>query len=404
METKCQNKQIRHPIRVLHVVGGMNCGGIESWLMHVLRNNDRSRVEHDFLYAQHSEPCYFDSEIERFGSRIFRLRCPHWNILKLGQSLRQIMTENGPYDVVHSHTGWFSGFGMKYAAACGVPVRIAHLHSILPPSPKTVTGTARRFYVKLMKRFMHRYVTHGIVCSNDAGKVLGDAWGQDPRWRVVFCGVDLKRFSDPIDKSQVRRELGIPENALVVGHIGRFDIRKNHDFIIDVMNELVQIEKNSILLLVGTGDLKPAIEEKIDQLGLKTNVIFAGVRSDIPRLLRGAMDCFLFPSLCEGMGLVGIEAQAAGIPCIISDHLPLATEGNIVPDLIHGLPLSSPAKEWAKKICEVKEHDSHCSPVDALHRVTQSKFNIESSLNTLMDLYSGSSNRSCTADKPCCLV
>jgi len=387
MQQTIPNAASTRPLRVLHVVEGMNCGGIESWLMHILRNSDRRQIEHDFLVLC-STPGYFDSEIEQFGSKIFRLPCHHQNVLKRRYAFHQIIKENGPYDAAHGHNGWYSGITMRYAAECQVPVRVTHVHFILRESFKQQMGVTRKFYIKRMLRFIDRYATHGIACSEEAGKAFWEnSWGEDSGWITLCCGFDLKPFEVVVDKAQIRHELRIPANAFVIGNIGRLEIAKNHSFIIDIMRELIKLKENSVLLLVGSGSLQPVIQEKVEQFGLQQKVIFAGVRSDIPRLLKGAIDCFLLPSLNEGMGLAGIEAQAAGVPCVISNHIPLASEGSIVPGLVHPIPLKSPAAVWAKQIYALQCGGVSQSPKDALMKIKNSKFNIERSANALTSLY-----------------
>ena len=305
------------------------------------------------------------------------------------------MVTDGPFDAIHCHSIWCSGVAMQGAADCGVPIRIIHLHSTAPTCPVGIRQKILcRIYVKRMKRLINHFATHGIACGEDAGKAFWeDSWGKDPRWTALSCGVDLQPFSTAIDNAQIRRELNIPENAFVIGHIGRFHALKNHNFMIDIMKELAHLADNYVLLLIGTGSLQPAIECKAEQLGLKRKVIFAGVRPDIPQLLRGAVNCFLLPSLHEGMGLVGIEAQAAGLPCVISDHIPLAVEGNIVPDLIHPISLKSSAANWAKKIHKLQHSNLSVSSTEALDQVMKSKFNIELSVADLTNLYLQRQNR-----------
>ena len=376
------------PLEVLHILPDMQCGGVGGWLTSILQHSDHKYVNHHILYLRHEAVPYYAKEIEQSGTKIFRLSCNHHNVLKIQGAFQKVIEKSNPFAAIHSHCSWYNGIVMKIAAKIGIPIRISHIHgnvNFIAPNRKSVL---RSIYIERMKCLIDKYATHGIACSDDAGKAFwGASWGKDPRWTTMFCGIDFTPFAANFDKKQIRKELGIPEDAFVIGHVGRFAEEKNHTFIIDVMDELLRLESKSILLLIGDGALQEGIRQKVRYLGLESRVIFAGVRSDIPRLLKGAMDCFLFPSLHEGMGLAGIEAQAAGIPCVLSDHIPLATEGNVVPNLIHPISLNVPAINWAKQIYNLQNSSSCPSCSGALNLVLQSKFNIHASLNDMIRLY-----------------
>jgi conjugative relaxase-like TrwC/TraI family protein len=181
----------------------------------------------------------------------------------------------------------------------------------------------RKAYIGLSQRFIRRYATAGIACSQAAAQALfGAAWRSDPRWRVVYYGVDFKPFGEVVDSASVRAELNIPRGAFVIGHVGRFEPQKNHEFFLQVAAEIVRREPAAHFLLIGEGSLQPAVRRQAERLGIADRVIMTGVCSDVPRLMRGAMDAFLFPSRYEGLGLVLVESQAAGVPCFFSDCIP----------------------------------------------------------------------------------
>ena len=179
---------------------------------------------------------------------------------------------------------------------------------------------------------------------------LGDRLG----WRVLHCGIDLSPFDrEFVDRDRVRGELGIQNDAFVVGHVGRFHVQKNHAFLLDVAAEAARIEPRFRLLLVGKGELRAAVEAKAMRLGLLNRVTFAGSRGDVPRLMLGAMDAFVLPSLFEGLPIVGIKAQASGLPIVLSDAI--TPEIDIIPHLVKRLPLGAPAAEWAKALLRKDE-------------------------------------------------
>ena len=301
------------PKRILHVVGGMNRGGIETWLMHVLRNIDRSRFQNDFLV--HTEQrCAYDDELLSLGSRL--LPCPFAHQpLAYASHFRSLVAENGPYDVVHSHVHYFNGFVLRLAKAAGVPQRIAHSHND-PGFAEAHRGILRRGYTFLGSRWIQHYATRGAAASRRAAASLfGENWQRNSRWRTLSYAIDLTPFERRIDRAEVCGELGVPPDAFLIGHAGRFVPQKNHPLVLQIARSLITGNRpDTHLVLLGDGPLRPEIERQATELGIGHAVHFLGVRADVPRIMLGAMDLFLFPSHFEGLGLVAVEAQAAGLP------------------------------------------------------------------------------------------
>ena len=373
----------QRPIRILHVVGGMNRGGVETWLMHVLRNIDRDRFQMDFLV--HTEkPCPYDDEARALGSKIIPCLSPSKPWL-YGRNFKRILREYGPYDIVHSHVHHFSGYVLYLAKQAGVPVRIAHSHNDTS-AIDAKAGLHRQLYLSLTKWSISWCSTVGLGCScNAVADLFGAAWKTDTRWQVLDYGVDLKPFYDRVDSIGVRAELGIPADAFAIGHIGRFETQKNHLFLLEIAAEVAKQEQKMHLLLIGDGSLRSDIEQKVVQMGLSDRVTFAGNRSDVPRLMLEAVDVFLFPSLHEGLGLVLIEAQAAGLPCIFSDVVP--EEADLVRPLLQRISLSKSASIWAEAVRSARSNASAISQRDALAVVENSPFNIAASVKKLTEVY-----------------
>jgi glycosyltransferase involved in cell wall biosynthesis len=373
----------KHPVRILHVVGGMVQGGIETWLMHVLRHINRDRFQMDFL-VQTDRPCAYDREILNLGSKI--VSCPHVSQPWLyARDFKRVMRENGPYDIVHSHVHHFSGYVLWLAKQAGIPVRIAHSHNDTS-SIEAKARWPRYLYLSLMQWWINRYSTVGLGCSRDAvADLFGETWENDPRYQVLYYGIDLSLFHNPIDLVSVRDEFSIPKDAFVIGHVGRFVEQKNHKFLLEIVAEVAKKDPKMYLLLVGEGILRTEIEQQARQIGLADRVIFAGTRSDISRLMLGAMDLFLFPSLHEGLGLVLLEAQAAGMPCVISDVVP--EEANAIDSLVQRLSLTQSKSEWAEVVLAKRDRGSAIAQSDALSLVRASPFNIEKSVKQLENIY-----------------
>lgn len=373
------------PIRILHVVGGMDRGGAETWLMHILRNIDRQRFQMDFLAPEDRHYAYTD-ELQALGSQIFSCALFEpsrpW---RYATNFKKILLEHGPYDAIHVHVHHFSGYVLRLARQAGIKTRIIHSH-IDTSSIEAQANWKRKLYTGLMTSSIAKNSTVGLATSRmAAADLLGSAWENDPRWRTLYCGIDLAPFHEPVVPADVRAEFGIPADTLVIGHIGRFEPQKNHHFLVEIAAEIAKREPNMRLLLIGTGSLLPAMQAKVDRMGLADLVIFGSVRTDIPRLMKGLMDVFLFPSLYEGLGLVLVEAQAAGLPCILADIVP--EEADLVPPLIHRIPLTTSAADWADAVL-TKRNDLHpITQSDALEIVSQSVFNIEVSVKELTEFY-----------------
>jgi glycosyltransferase involved in cell wall biosynthesis len=372
--------------RVLQVVGhGMVRDGVQTWLMHILRHIDRERFRMDFVVER--EGMAYDDEIRSLGSRI--IVCPHHRRVPIhARNFGQILRDKGPYDVVHSHFHHYNGLILRWARQAGVPVRIAHSHTDYSQDDRKRGVLWRMIYVNLMRQLLVQNATVGLAVSRKAASALyGAAWEADPRWRILYYGIDLKPFQSTVDATAVRAELGIPADTFVVGHVGRFDEQKNHRFLVKIAAEIARYEPRVRFLLVGDGPLRPIIEQQVAQAGIVDKVVFAGVRSDVPRLMLGAMDVFVFPSFYEGLPLVGIEAQAAGLPLILSDDV--SEEVGVINPLIQRLSLSQPASLWAQAVLAVKDTIPPITQRDALKLLEESHFTIAHSVRELEAVYAG---------------
>lgn len=366
-------------MRILHVLGGMNVGGIETWLMHVLRNIDRTRYHLDFL-VHTTEPGAYDEEIRRLGSQVIPCLSPS-QPLAYARNLRRILREHGPYDVVHSHVHHFSGFVLRCARQAGVPMRIAHSHNDTTAVERRA-GVLRRGYVRLMRRWIWLHATHGIGCSDQAAiDLFGPAWRQDSRNQILYYGLDLSAFAAPVGRDAARAAVGLPIEAFVVGHIGRMLPQKNHLFLVEVFNAVVQRRPDAHLLLVGDGSGRAAIEQAAERMGLRDRVHLVGIRMDVARCLE-AMDVFVFPSIHEGLGLVLIEAQAAGLPCLASLAVP--EEVMVCPGQVKRLELASGAEAWAEQLVTIPPGPPTSVGLETIQR---SQFNITQSVTNLCTMY-----------------
>lgn len=368
-------------VRVLQVVGRLEMGGTQTWLLQVLRHIDRERFKMDVLVPTAERDHYHD-ELRALGCRIIPLLSPRrlWTHV---QEFRRIALEYGPYDILHAHIGPTSGLTALLARSAGIPVRIVHSRNLREGREVPIR---RRLLRPLMCYLIDRHATHLLAISRAAAIGLFGARSlSDPRFRIVTTGIELQPFRTPVDREKVRKALAIPLEATVVGHVGRFVQQKNHEFLVDVAARVLEERPDTWFLLVGDGPLRSGIQANVQQLGLADRFVFAGIRSDVIELMKGAMDVFLFPSLWEGLGRALVEAQAAGLPCVIADVIP--DEADVVKPLVQRLSLAQSASIWAEATRAATETEPAISQSEALSILEQSPLNIEEVVKGLEQLY-----------------
>lgn len=375
--------RIMAPVRVLHVVARMNRGGVETWLMQVLRNVDPARVRMDFLVTR-GEAGHYDDEIRALGSAVIACDAPS-RPDRFARRFLSILRDRGPYDVVHSHLHHFSGFVLALARLAGVPIRAAHSHLDTRDMDRG-GGLRRRAYVSAMGAALRRYATCGFAVSAPAAEALfGVRWRDDARWGVARCGLDFGAFRAGPDETSARAELGVPADALVLGHVGRFDPQKNHALLVRIAAAAIQRDPRAFLVLVGDGPLRATIEDDARRLGIRDRVVFAGVRSDVPRLLR-SFDCFVLPSVREGLPLVGLEAQGCGVPIVLSDTI--TRELVVIPELFTWRSPADPPESWAQAALSAA-HGVRPAVAEAVAALERSEFSISRSVASLLAAYGG---------------
>lgn len=334
------------PVRIAQVLGKMEGGGVEQVVMNYYRHIDRSKVQFDFFIFESSSRVP-EAEIESLGGRVYRL-CGLKHTYRYIKTLTSLLKENG-YHIAHCHLSTLSGPALKAAKKAGVPIRIIHNHSTSGGKRELVRNLAKA----LLKPFCGRNATHRFACSEYAGEWLygkktmcrlGESADKNSVY-IMRNAVDSSFFAyDENKRSSLRKELGIPANALVFGHIGRFCPQKNQSFLVDIFAEILKTEPNSYLLMAGTGGDMELIRSKINEAKLSDRALLLGQRSDTDRLYN-AFDCFVLPSNYEGLCVVGVEAQAVGVSCVFSDKITPEVK------LSEGLcfvPLKASPTEWAK--------------------------------------------------------
>lgn len=367
-------KDKNEPIRVLNLFTIMNRGGAETMVMNYYRKLDKSRVQFDFMVHRPERGAY-DDEIESLGGKIYRMPAIRpWTAKQYRKVVRKFYKDHPEYKIIHSHMSELGYYDFLEAEKAGIPVRICHAHG--RPYGIDIKSPVRWYY----KTLMIPHISHMFMCGEAAGEWL---FGKKNKSRFIQLNnaIDAKDYSyNGVKRAEVRKSLGLKEE-LVVGHVGRFNPPKNHPFIIDVFNEVHKKEPDSVLLLVGddSGKVAEDIHKKVGELNLAGAVRFLGVRTDVADLMQ-AMDVFLFPSLFEGFGIAALEAQAAGLPAVVSKRIPPEC---MITDGISSLEFDFSAEIWANRLIEAAKNERK----NRFSEIKKAGFDIAENAKFLQDFY-----------------
>ena len=324
------------PIRIAQIVGKWVGGGVEAVIMNYYKHIDRTKIQFDFICDSDSTDIPFE-EIEKLGGRVYLIP-PYQNIIKYQKELKKLLKEN-KYKIVHSHINTLSVFSLYAAKKAGVPIRIAHSHAT------TNQKEFVRNIVKLILRpFSKLYATNYACCSKYAGIwMFGSNNYNKNRVFKINNAIELDKFVYDIQiRNSYRKKLGINDNQIVIGHVGRLVKTKNQSFLIDVFSKICE-KKDAILLLLGQGPLEECLKLHAESLGIKDRVIFLGQKNDVNNWYQ-TFDAFILPSLYEGFGMALLEAQVSNLPCIVSTNVP--SESKIIEDF-RFLTLKDSCELWA---------------------------------------------------------
>lgn len=365
-------------IRVLHVIGAMNSGGAETLIMNLYRHIDRTQIQFDFV-VHTKEECFYDKEIVKLGGRIYhteRFQVINW--LSYQKFWEDFFSEHEEYQIVHGHINSSAAIYLSAAKKQG-RIAVVHSHSI-KRTQKTIRAYAFRIFV-----YPVRYIAdYFFACSQEAGETrFGKRITRSEHYKVLRNGIDVEQFRFRKDVRKVIRDsYDIPEEKFIVGHVGRFVFAKNHPFLLEVFQKVNEIHENAELWLIGTGGLEEKIRAQAQDMGIGGRVRFIGETRHVSEYLQ-AMDVFVFPSFYEGLPLSLVEAQAAGLPCIISDAIP--KEADMGCGLVTRLSLKESAEEWAEKVMAAKGTER----TDTAGFVRKAGFDIEDVSRELQDFYIG---------------
>lgn len=333
------------PKKILFVHGGiLQKAGTETYMMSVFRHIDPEKYQIDFVVFG-LEAGDYDDEVLAKGATIYRLPTNPMKLIKMVRSETfQQTLKAANYDIVHAHMNALNYPILKYLKEMGIPVLVSHSHG----TKHFVENRFLIFVKETMKRKIKTITSNLLACSKGAGDFLYD----DAPYTIINNGVDTDTYRyNPKTRATMRASLNL-DGKCVLGHIGRFNFQKNHDFLLDVFSDVVKMEPTAHLLLVGDGELKAHIVSKIASLGLQDMVTLLGVRDDIPNILQ-AIDHFIMPSLFEGLPFVLVEAQATGLQCFAATTIDSQSE---IIEPFHFLPLDC-AKSWAQAIVDHREYE-----------------------------------------------
>jgi len=368
-------------IRVLQSVSNMDRAGIETMLMNYYRHIDRSKVQFDFIVNK-KKPGDYDDEIRRMGGHIYQ--SPGLNPLKYPRYMRfmrETIENDKQIRIVHAHNEAMGLYALNGAKRAGIKVRIAHAHN-------TRIIRDYKWPLKMFcKHFLPMAATDLWGCGRDAGIYFFGKKNWDDRGLVIHNAIETKTFRyDPAVRERMREQYGIA-GKVVLGHVGRFNVQKNHERLLTIFSSFLKIQPDAVLVLIGEGELEPKVKEQAQALGITDKILFAGLQSNVNEWYQ-MMDLFLMPSLFEGLPVVGVEAQTSGLPCIFSDAVP---DEVLLSKQAVQVPLASSDEAWAEKIQQLlgKEFDR----AEGEEIVRRAGYDISTEAVRLQELYLQMSRR-----------
>lgn len=342
---------MEQPIRVAQVLNRMDSGGVEAVVMNYYRHIDRKQVQFDFYFAKDSVFPQRE-ELEKMGAGIYPI--PSYTKVFSYHRVLHHAFKRGNYQIVHAHLSTMSVFPLFAAWRAGIPVRICHNHSTAH------WGEGKKTLLKyLLRPFAKVFATDYFACGEKAGRwMYGNRCFERGRVHVMPNAIDTKKFAyDEEAKRCLRAELGIPQDAFVLGHVGRFMYQKNHAFLLRVFQRLLSSRQDAWLLLIGEGERMKLIRSEVEKMGIEGKVRFTGTRSDVAKLY-SAMDVFCLPSFYEGLPVVALEAQANGLPCLFSDRM---TKEVVLTPGARQLSIEKP-EPWVKAVQEAQRQNTCALP------------------------------------------
>lgn len=368
---------MKEPIRIAMIMGKMIGGGVESVVMNYYRHIDKSKFQFDFIIDEDSTVVPED-EILEFGGRIFKIP-PYQKLVSYRTALKQLFDTNN-YQIIHSHINALSVFPLGVAKKCNIPIRIAHNHSTAAPGEykKNVMKYALRLFAK-------KNPTHFMSPTYYAGEWLFGKKIADEKLFILKNAIEVEKFEfDPLIRKKIRQELGYSDDDFVVGNVGRCVWQKNQKFLIDIFKHFAEINGHARLVIIGEGLLKKELQEYVTTLNVSDKVSFISIVNNVADYYQG-MDCFLFPSRYEGLGMVAVEAQISGLPILSSSKVPMEAS---ISDFFYQVDVGESPIIWTKKLsASLEDYDDKYDCRMNL-RVSANEYDIKKQVRNLEAFYS----------------
>ncbi|SEO26758.1 Glycosyltransferase involved in cell wall bisynthesis [Mucilaginibacter gossypiicola] len=359
-------------IKVLNVLGGLTAGGVETWLYNVLGQVDFNKYQIDFMTFSDKKGVY-DDLVTAMGCKVY-YQPKTKNVLKVAQYYIKTVKENG-YDIVHCHRHLLCGLFFIFNRFTKAQF-IAHSHNTSTDSKLFIFK-----YFSKASRAIIKKVKYKLACSEDASIALFDKVET-----IIDYGIDTSKFVLETPKNQELLKLfNLDAGNIIIGHVGRFTEQKNHTFIIEIARKIVAQNPNYHFVFIGDGILEEQIRQSIIGGGLQNNVHMAGTRTDVNKFMSGLFDMFLFPSLYEGLGIVLLEAQSAGLPVIFTDVIPQRVD--VIATLVNRISLDKGADFWANHILNEVKIPSAAERRNYHEEFNNSEYSIKKSAAKLLDFY-----------------
>ena len=365
---------MKEPIRVLHVLGGLNLGGAESRIMDLYRSINKEELQFDFLIHTNQKQ-YFESEIEKLGGTVYRIpRFRVYNWFSYRKALKQFFSSHQEFRAVHGHMTSTASIYLPIAKKLGVPITISHVRSA------GVDSGVKGIMTKLLRLPLKYRADYCLACSTEAGiAAYGKSWVKQGRVEVIPNAIDAGKYIyNQNTRQDYREQLGIADK-FVIGHVGSFREAKNHKFLIQIFEQISKQCKEAVLLLVGDGALMEEVMKQVRDCGLTDVVYFLGNQGKVSPFYQ-AMDYLIFPSLYEGLPGTIIEAQTSGLPCLVSSNV---TREVGITNLVTFYSLEQPVTEWAHFVIEHRNYNR----TDRYEEVEKSGFDIQVQIERYREIY-----------------
>lgn len=374
-------------MRIIHVVENLDKGAVENWLVNVFLESRKIRPDWEWtFYCILGKKGRLDEKVLAAGGKI--IYSPFWisDKLKFLKALRKTLKQ-GSFDIIHSHHDYLSGFYLTAIAGIKFRKRILHIHNTdkgLPIGNEKI----QKLLLKPFRRLAIYFSDYIVGISKDTlSEFTYNKAFRNKTSTVLYYGINLKPYIVSPDRLSIYKEFGIPDNASMILFVGRMSTLKNPVFVIDILERLNATRKDVYAVFIGKGEQEEFVLQRTKEKGLLNNVRLLGWRDDTAVIMKAA-NVFVFPRYeypKEGLGLVVVEAQAAGLPMILSNGI--VQDAIEIPELAHFVDLANNPEEWAKKISDILTHETPMDRMEAYNRMNNSKFEIRKATENFIALY-----------------